>query len=280
MDHKLDAFLSNISPFGPALMGIVNVTPDSFSDGGQFYNSQDAINHGLTLIAEGAHILDIGGESTRPGAAIISTEEELERVIPVIQGLRKNTHIPISIDTRCAKVMEAALEAGASIVNDVSALTHDPESLGVVARKNIAVCLMHMQGTPQTMQDNPDYGDVVTNIMQYFDARMKICIEEGINEENIILDPGIGFGKTLDHNLQILKHLQSFKSFGRPVLLGASRKSFISMASNNEPAQERLAGSIAVALWGAEQRADILRIHDVAQTRQALAIQNAILSVQ
>lgn len=259
----------------PAIMGIVNVTPDSFSDGGNFYDASKAITHGLQLLEEGAHILDIGGESTRPGAQNVSAEEEIRRVIPVIEGLSEKAPY-ISIDTRNAQTMRAAIKAGANIINDVSALTHDPDSIKVACESALPVCLMHMQGTPKTMQNKPVYDNIINDILHFFERRVSLCRENGIKDTQIILDPGIGFGKTQDHNLMILKHLDKFKALGFPVLLGASRKSFIGALSQNEPPEKRISGSLAAALWGAEQGADIIRVHDVKETVQALAIQKAI----
>lgn len=272
---KANHALAHLLEHEPVLMGVVNVTPDSFSDGGDFLESETAVAHGRALLLKGAHILDIGGESTRPNAEIISVEEELRRVIPVIEGLKE--HAPyISIDTRNAKVMRAAIKAGANIVNDVSALTHDPESASVIAQSDVSVCLMHMQGTPQTMQNAPSYENVVDDILRYFDELLDFCIGAGIHRDKIILDPGIGFGKTLEHNLSLLKNLKAFKCFGLPLLLGVSRKSFIAAASKGESAGDRLPGSLAAALWGLEQGADIFRVHDVAETAQAFAIHRAI----
>ncbi len=261
----------------PKIMGIVNVTPDSFSDGGQYNDVDRAIAHGVQLLKEGADILDIGGESTRPNAEIVSVEQEIERVIPVIEGLSKLVQ-NISIDTRNAKTMRAAIEAGVNMINDVSALSHDPQSLSVAAQSGLPVCLMHMQGSPQDMQDRPTYENVIDDIMAYFEARLKICAANGITQDHIILDPGIGFGKTLDHNLSIIKHIDQFKRFGCPVLLGTSRKSFIGKVSSEASAQDRLAGSLASALYGVQKGADIVRVHDVKETRQAIDINQAIFS--
>ncbi len=269
--------MEQIKGGSPQIMGIVNVTPDSFSDGGQYNDVDRAIAHGVQLLKEGADILDIGGESTRPNAEIVSVEQEIERVIPVIEGLRKRAQ-NISIDTRNAKTMRAAIDAGANMINDVSALSHDPQSLSVAAQSGLSVCLMHMQGSPQDMQDRPTYENVIDDIMAYFEARLKICAANGITQDHIILDPGIGFGKTLDHNLSIIKHIDQFKRFGCPVLLGTSRKSFIGKVSSEASAQDRLAGSLASALYAVQKGADIVRIHDVKETRQAIDINQAIFS--
>lgn len=257
------------------VMGIVNVTPDSFSDGGRYNSADLAIQHGLKLISEGAHILDIGGESSRPNAQIISVKEEIRRVIPVIEGLNGKAEF-ISIDTRNAKTMQEAIKAGANIINDISALEHDPESVHVISENGLPVCLMHIQGTPQTMQKNPKYGNVVDDIFDYFTRRIEYCIKNNVDEKKIIIDVGIGFGKTLEHNLLLLKNIKKFKEFGLPLLLGTSRKSFIAALSHQEPADQRIGGSIASVLWGIEQGVDILRVHDVVQTVQALTVYNAI----
>lgn len=260
---------------GPVLMGIVNVTPDSFSDGGQFLLPDKAIAHGRRLVEEGAHILDIGGESTRPGAEPVSIEEELRRVIPVITGLR-GCGAMISIDTRHAKVMEEALKAGASMVNDVSALTHDPDSIKAVAKAGCYVCLMHMNGDPRTMQDAPRYEDVFAEVYVYLENRIAACRTNGINMNRIIADPGIGFGKSLEHNLTLLNRLADFESLGVPIMLAASRKRFIDAVSGGSAPDQRLGGSLAAAIAGYQRGARVFRVHDVAETRQALAVAGAI----
>lgn len=261
----------------PRLMGVVNVTPDSFSDGGRFLAVDAAVAHGLALIAEGADLLDIGGESTRPGAAEVSADEEIARVVPVITALRAATDRPISIDTRKAVVAEAAIRAGATIWNDVTALSGDPHALGTAARLGIPVILMHMQGQPQTMQANPHYDDVVAEVCAYLGEHAQLAMAAGIAREAINLDPGIGFGKTLDHNLALLSHLDALVELGFPVVLGVSRKRFIQgLHPSATDAQDRLGGSIAAALAGARAGVDILRVHDVAQTAQALSVWQAI----
>ncbi len=259
----------------PLIMGIVNVTPDSFSDGGKYNNSDMAITHGLKLIDQGADILDIGGESTRPNADVVNVEEELNRVIPVINGL-KGSGSYISIDTRNAQTMHEAVNAGADFINDVSALTHDPISMDVASSCGAPICLMHMQGTPDIMQDNPSYGNIVDDICAYFEERMLSCEKHGIGSSRLILDPGIGFGKTLDHNIEILKNITKFKSLGCPILIGASRKSFIGILSGEDNPEKRLGGSLSVALYAAENGADILRVHDVYETVQALTLSYAL----
>lgn len=270
-DHKLGALISS----GPALMGVVNVTPDSFSDGGKFLNYNKAIEHGLELVQEGAHMLDIGGESSRPGAQAIEVEEEIDRVLPVIEGLA-GTVAHISVDTRNAQTMKAALKAGANIINDISALSHDPESLSVVSSSGAALIAMHMQGTPSMMQLNPTYSDVVTDIIEYFKGVLYQYATHRIEKNRIIFDPGIGFGKTLAHNLQILGNVDKFHSLGVPVLVGASRKSFIANIDENVSVEERLPGSLSAALWCVSRGVQFLRVHDVKETRQAIRVFQAI----
>jgi len=258
-------------------MGVVNVTPDSFSDGGEFYDPEMAVQHGLKLIEEGADILDIGGESTRPNAEIVSPIEEQNRVLPVIKGLRQaGVDVPISLDTRNADTMQKGIEAGADIINDVSALTHDVESLNVVSKEQIPVMLMHMKGKPKTMQNKPEYDDVVQEVFDYLKARIEACVGAGIKRDHIIADVGIGFGKTLDDNLTLLKNLNRFHDLGVPLLLGTSRKSFIEKICTDTPADQRLGGSIASALRGLEQGVQIFRVHDVKQTRQAFEVYEAM----
>jgi len=255
----------------PALMGIVNVTPDSFSDGGQFDNAAAAVDHALQLADDGAAILDIGGESTRPYAAEVSTPEELNRVIPVIELLAKQTTVPISIDTSSAAVARAAIDAGAEIINDVTGLTHDSEMPDVAASTNVGVCVMHMQGTPQTMQDDPQYDDVITEIHEYLQGRLDQLIEQGIEQSRICLDPGIGFGKSHQHNLQLLKSCQQFHVLGAPLLVGHSRKGFIAHVLNDREC-ERTSGTIGTSIALALQGVQILRVHDVAEVQRALTM--------
>jgi dihydropteroate synthase len=259
----------------PLLMGVVNVTPDSFSDGGQFSSLEEAVGFGRSLALQGASILDIGGESTRPGAASVTIEQEIARAIPVVRALAADG-LCVSIDTRHAPVMRAALEAGASIINDVSALEGDPDSLAVAAGSRASVVLMHMRGTPATMQDHPAYEDAPQEIFGYLAGRIEACLSAGMPRERICVDPGIGFGKTLRHNVELLANLDLFHKLGVPVLLGVSRKSLIAALSRNEPPQDRLAGSIAAALSGIARGAQILRVHDVAETAQAVAVWHAI----
>jgi dihydropteroate synthase len=259
----------------PRIMGIVNVTPDSFSDGGRFLDTEAAVAHGVALVAAGADILDVGGESTRPGADIVPPDLELSRVIPVIEGLTRATSTPISVDTRKARVMAAAVAAGAAIVNDVSALSFDVDAASTIARLGVPVILMHARGDPKTMQTDPHYDDVTLHIYDYLAARMATAEAAGIARDKLIVDPGIGFGKTLTHNVQLIRELRMFAGLGVPILLGASRKRFIGTLSGTDAADQRVAGSIAAALAAVAQGAEILRVHDVAETRQALAVWRA-----
>ena len=260
------------------LMGIVNVTPDSFSDGGQYNSVEAAVDHALRLVAEGAHVLDVGGESTRPGAPYVPVAEELDRVIPVIESLRARTETPLSIDTRKPEVAREAVAMGAEIWNDVSALTFSPKSVSAAALLGVTIILMHAQGTPERMQDSPSYDDPVADVCAYLAARRDECVEAGIPARRIVLDPGIGFGKTLEHNLALLRGLDHFITLGHPVLVGASRKRFIAALDRDEAAETRLGGSVAAVLAAAQRGATWFRVHDVAATRQALAVANAIHS--
>lgn len=269
------ARLAGLSLDRPRIMGIVNVTPDSFSDGGQHDQAADAIAHGLKLADEGADILDIGGESTRPGSDLVAAEDELRRVMPVIEGLRAKTDKLISIDTRKAEVMRRAVAAGVDILNDVSALTYDPESLEVAAESGLPVMLMHAQGDPKTMNDNPQYTDVVLDVFDYLEGRIRDCVAAGIPKSRMIADPGIGFGKHLHHNVAVLNALSLYHGLGVPLLLGASRKKLIGQICNVEAPQDRVPGSLAAALYGIGQGVQIVRVHDVAETRQAVAVWEA-----
>ena len=260
----------------PRVMGILNVTPDSFSDGGDLSTVAKAVARAQDM-SRHADILDIGGESTRPGAAEVSVAEEISRTAPVIRAIRDaGITTPISIDTRKAKVAEAALAAGANMVNDVSALQFGQDLAGVVADAGYPVCLMHAQGLPETMQDNPDYSDVVFDVFDHLAERVTAATSAGIKPANIITDPGIGFGKTLQHNLSLLRNLAIYHDLGLPILLGASRKRLIGDITGEQNAVKRLGGSVAIALHGAAQGAQILRVHDVVETRQALDLQKAI----
>jgi dihydropteroate synthase len=261
----------------PLVMGILNVTPDSFSDGGRFVGLKASLGRARTMLAQGADIIDIGGESTRPGAMAVSEAEELERVTPVIAALRSESDIPISIDTYKAAIAEAALEAGADIVNDVSALRFDDRLAAVVAAHGVPVILMHMLGEPRNMQLQPSYNDCVGEIAEFFAERIAVAERAGIDRKQIILDPGIGFGKRLVDNLDILAQLNRFRTFQLPLLIGASRKSFIKMVHDTgDGADSRIGGSLAAALVAARQSVEFLRVHDVAPTVEALAVFRAI----
>ncbi len=258
-------------------MGVVNVTPDSFSDGGRFLDPEAAIAHGLALVAEGADLLDLGGESTRPGAEPVSAADEIARVVPVIAGLRARTAVPLSIDTLKPEVARAAMAAGASIWNDVTALGA-PGAGETAAELGCEVILMHMQGQPRTMQDAPRYNDVVAEVADFLVARAEAAMAAGVARERIRLDPGIGFGKTLEHNLELLRSLERISALGFPVVLGVSRKRFIrAIDASAVEATDRLGGSLAAALWGARHGASVLRVHDVRETVQAMAAQCAIM---
>lgn len=258
----------------PQVMGILNVTPDSFFDGGHYQNVENAIAHGLQMVEEGADIIDIGGESTRPGANPLPILEECERVLPVIEALRKETSIPISIDTRHAQVMQAALNAGANIVNDINAL-RDPGAIEIVAYQQAIACLMHMQGTPEKMQESPKYNDVAQEIYDFLAERILVCEQNGILRKNIWIDPGFGFGKLLPHNLKLLGELSFFQSLGCPIVIGLSRKSFLGEILNM-PVEQRLYGSLAGTVIALLQGAAIIRTHDVAATKQVLAVVSAV----
>lgn len=259
----------------PRVMGIVNVTPDSFSDGGRLTTTDAAVDHAMGLVAAGASILDVGGESTRPGSDPVSEGEELHRVIPVIERLHAETDMRISIDTRKASVMRAAIAAGADIINDVSALSFDAQSLRTAAELEVPVVLMHAQGDPKTMQDAPEYGDALVDVFDYLEARVAACLEAGIAKKNIIIDPGIGFGKTLEHNLDLMRGLSLFHALGVPVLLGASRKRFLGTLTDVKVAADRLASSVSAALIGVSQGVQIVRVHDVKETVDAINVWNA-----
>jgi dihydropteroate synthase len=252
-------------------MGIVNVTPDSFSDGGRFPDADAAVGHALQLIQQGADILDIGGESTRPYATPIDTDQELRRVMPVVQALAEQTDIPISIDTSKSRVAAEAVAAGAEIINDVTGLQGDPEMLRVAIDTAAGICVMHMQGTPQTMQDDPSYEDVVQDVGGYLANRRDTLLAAGVAAERICLDPGIGFGKTHRHNLQLLERCWQFHAFGQPLLVGHSRKGFIAHVLGDKQA-DRMAGTIGVALALARQGVQIIRVHDVRPVREALLL--------
>ncbi len=264
--------LAGLSLDRPRIMGIVNVTPDSFSDGGRLGSVEAAVAHALKLADDGADILDVGGESTRPGSDAVALEEELRRVIPVIEGLRGRTDKLISIDTRKAEVMKRAARAGADILNDVSALTHDPAALDVAAESGLPVMLMHAQGDPKTMNDDPKYSDVVLDVFDFLERRIQACEAAGIPKARIVADPGIGFGKHLHHNVAVMAGLSLYHGLGVPLLLGASRKKMIGQLCDVPDPKDRVPGSLATVLAGAGQGVQIFRVHDVAETRQALLV--------
>jgi dihydropteroate synthase len=259
------------------VMGVLNVTPDSFSDGGRYGNHQNAVAHANEMFIDGADIIDVGGESTRPGAEPVPLEKELERVISVIKEIRHFSDIPISIDTVKSEVARQAIETGADIINDVSALRYDDNMIKIAVKYDCPVIMMHMQGEPRTMQVNPYYEDCVGEIRSFFSERIEYCIKNGLSQSQIVLDPGIGFGKRLEDNLAIINNIAEFKTLGCPILLGTSRKSFIKMITGlNNPAEKRIGGSIASLLACITNGADIVRVHDVAETVEAIKVFNAI----
>jgi len=257
------------------LMGILNVTPDSFSDGGKFYHFEDAVRRGMELAKEGAEIIDVGGESTRPGARPVPEEEEIRRVVPVVKQLAKEGLI-ISVDTRKAKVAQAALEAGAKLINDVSGLQYDKKMAKIIARYQVPVCLMHMRGTPATMQKKPVYQDLIKEVLEELNKSIEIAQNAGILQEKIIIDPGIGFSKTVEHNLEIFKRLDEFKILGRPILVGPSRKSVIGKVLNL-PIEERLEGTAALVALAAAKGANFIRVHEVKAMKRVVKMVEAVL---
>jgi len=260
----------------PLVMGILNVTPDSFSDGARFHQKDAAIRQASKLVGEGADVLDVGGESTRPGAAAVSVQEELDRVVPVVEAIISETGVPISVDTSKPEVMDEVVRKGVGMINDVRAL-HEPGAIDAMARyPNVAICLMHMQGEPRTMQSNPEYNDVVSDVKDFLSDRIEACVTAGIDKTRLVLDPGFGFGKMLDHNLQLLKRMEEFQVLGCPVLAGISRKSMIGAVLNDAPVDQRLYGSLAAAVIAAMKGADIIRVHDVKPTADALKLVAAI----
>ena len=274
----LDCAGKSLDLSAPQVMGILNVTPDSFSDGGEFVAADAALTQALKMVADGAAIIDVGGESTRPGAAIVPVEEEIARVVPVIEAIQAEIDIPISIDTSKPEVMRAAVAAGAGLINDVQALRVDG-ALAAAKELDVPVCLMHTQGTPQNMQDNPQYDDVVTDVSDFLLERVKICEQAGISRDKLILDPGFGFGKRASHNLQLMKHLDTLINQGLPVLVGVSRKSIIG-ALLNVTVEERLAGSLSLATIAVWQGAKVIRSHDVRETVQAISLCNHVMQVE
>lgn len=269
--------IARLSMARPNIMGILNTTPDSFSDGGQFSDLDRAVDHAREMINAGADMLDIGGESTRPGAADVALDEEVRRTEPVISALRAFSEIPVSIDTRKSIVAQAALLVGSDLVNDVAAMTYDAEIATVTAKAKAPICLMHAQGDPQTMQNAPHYDDVVLDVYDFLADRIATAEASGIPRSRIMVDPGIGFGKTLEHNLALLQRLSILHSLGCPILLGVSRKRFIGTLANVTEAAARMPGSVAVALAGVAHGAQVLRVHDVAETRQALTLFQAAI---
>ena len=262
----------------PKVMGILNVTPDSFSDGGDFISPDSAILHAEQMLQDGAAIIDIGGESTRPGANAVSEQEELDRVIPVIEAIKKRLGVIVSVDTSKPAVMREAVAAGAGIINDVMALQASG-AIETASQLNVPVCLMHMQGEPRTMQQNPEYVDVVTDVLSFFEQRIDECVAGGISKERLLLDPGFGFGKTLEHNLSLLKNLSEFQHVGLPLLIGISRKSMIGAILDDAPVDKRLYGSLAAAVLAVERGASIVRVHDVKPTVDALRVVDAVRMV-
>ncbi|WP_414827632.1 dihydropteroate synthase [Alteromonas sp. H39] len=262
----------------PHIMGILNVTPDSFSDGGKHQQIDLAIRHALAMVAQGATFIDIGGESTRPGAPEVGVQEELDRVIPAIEAISRETNVIISVDTSKAKVMQEAVAAGAELINDVRAL-QEPGAIEVASNAAVPVCLMHMQGQPRTMQQTPEYDDVTQDVIAFLQQRIEACKKAGISTDKLILDPGYGFGKALEHNYQLLNGLPNVLNLGYPVLVGMSRKSMIGQLLNR-PVNERLAGSIALATIAAQMGAQIIRVHDVQETADAVAIVNKLKALQ
>lgn len=262
----------------PAVMGILNVTPDSFSDGGDYFSIQRAEQHAIEMQSDGAAIIDVGGESTRPGADAVDVQQELERVIPVIEKITGKLDIPVSIDTSKPEVMREAVLAGASMINDVMAL-QQPNAQETVASldDSIAVCLMHMQGQPRTMQKNPEYDDVVSEVIEFLQERVAASQRAGISKKQLLIDPGFGFGKTLQHNIKLLAQLERFLALDLPVLVGVSRKSMIGALLNNAPTDQRIIGSVAAAVMAMERGAQIIRVHDVKQTVEALTVAHAVL---
>jgi dihydropteroate synthase len=257
-------------------MGVLNVTPDSFSDGGEWFDHDAAVAHGRELIAQGAELVDVGGESTRPGAEPVGESEELARVIPVVEALR-SAGAQLSLDTTKAAVAPAALAAGATFVNDVTALRGDPEMAAVVAEAGCDVCLMHMLGEPRTMQADPHYDDVVADVKAFLAGRMEAAVAAGIDEQRIAVDPGIGFGKTLEHNLELLRRIDEIVALGRPVAVGTSRKSFLGKITGRDDPHQRVMGTVATNVLAYERGVEIFRVHDVAATRDALAVAAATL---
>jgi len=258
-------------------MGILNVTPDSFSDGNLYFDRDKAVNHGLDLIKEGACIIDVGAESSRPGSNPIPVQEELARILPVISELRDNTDTLLSVDTTKAEVARRALDAGADIINDISSFKFDPDMLPLAAEREVPVILMHLKGNPKTMQNNPSYDNLLEEVKSFFQERIDTAVSSGIKKEKIIIDPGIGFGKNFKDNLNLIRNLRYFENLGRPILVGHSRKSFIGKIMD-QPPQDRLEGSLSAAVLSVSHGAHLLRVHDVAATKKAILVADAILN--
>lgn len=263
----------------PRVMGILNATPDSFSDGGECLLPDQALARARQMVAEGADIIDVGGESTRPGASPVSPQQELQRVVPIIRGICGELSVPVSVDTSKPEVMRAAVKAGACLINDVMALRM-PDALRTAAELGVPVCLMHMQGEPRTMQHSPQYGDVLRDVRLFLEERANACRVAGIASDRVLIDPGFGFGKRLNHNLLLLKNLQIFADMGMPLLVGISRKSMIGTILGDAPADRRLFGSVAAAVLAAERGASIIRVHDVGPTVEALRVVSAVQAAQ
>ena len=272
--------ISGMAMDHPQIMGILNVTPDSFSDGGAFLDPNAALAQARAMEAAGASIIDVGGESTRPGAVEVDVDQEVMRTVPAIKAIRTGNNVPISIDTRKSVVAKAALDAGANLINDVAAFTFDPRLTDLAASSQVPVCLMHAQGAPETMQDDPNYVNVALDVFDFLEERVSLVEAAGLPRGQIIVDPGIGFGKTLQHNVTLIQQLSLYHSLGCPILLGASRKRFIGTLTGAEVAQDRMPGSIAVALWGIGQGVQFLRVHDVEGTSQAIRLQLALMGKQ
>lgn len=274
--HDFEHWLDD-APRRCLLMAVVNVTPDSFSDGGRYLDPSQAIDHAVTLAGQGADILDIGGESTRPGAPEVPADEQIRRIVPVIHGIRQQSDICISVDTTRAAVTTAALDAGADLINDISAGRDDPDLLSCVAQRSAPIVLMHMQGTPRTMQQNPHYDDVVAEVCAFLRDRIKAAIQAGIERRRIVIDPGIGFGKTAAHNLALLRHLRTLADIQLPILIGTSRKRFIGDITHQPDPLKRTWGTAATVAWSIAQGAEIVRVHDVPEMRQVIQMTEAIL---
>ncbi|HHE38265.1 MAG TPA: dihydropteroate synthase [Candidatus Cloacimonetes bacterium] len=279
-DKSIDCRGKKILLDSTKIVGILNITPDSFSDGNEFLNPEKAVKHALQMIDEGADLIDIGGESTRPGAKKIIIEEEKKRVVPIIEEIRKKMDVPISIDTYKSEVADAAIRAGASVINDISALRFDPQMINILQKyDDVPIILMHMQGNPETMQENPFYKDTIEEILDFFKERINFCLSNGISRNRIIIDPGIGFGKRHEDNLIVLKKISEFHCFDVPVLLGASRKSFINRIYSSSP-EDRLAGSLAASSLAFANKVDFVRVHDVKEQKRFLDVLKAIRNIK